>query len=83
MASPLYEKRELAYQLKNSGARIMITLSQQDILTKAEAAHREAGLHHLIVTSIKDYFPAALRTLFTMFREKKEGHRADLDASRG
>jgi long-chain acyl-CoA synthetase len=83
MASPLYESRELAYQLKNSGARIMVTLSQQDILAKAEAAHQEAGLHHLIVTNIKDYFPAALRTLFTMFKEKKEGHRADLDPSRG
>lgn len=83
MASPLYESRELAYQLKSSGARIMVTLSQQDILGKAEAAHREAGLHHLIVTNIKDYFPTALRTLFTLLKEKKEGHRADLDPSRG
>lgn len=83
MASPLYEIRELAWQLKNSGARVMITLSQRDILAKAEAAHQKAGLHHLIVTNIKDYFPAALRTLFTVFKEKKEGHRATLDASRG
>jgi len=83
MASPLYESRELTYQLKNSGARIMVTLSQKDILAKAESAHQQAGLHHLVVTNIKDYFPPALRTLFTMFKEKKEGHRADLDPSRG
>ncbi|MDO8735506.1 MAG: long-chain fatty acid--CoA ligase, partial [Thermoleophilia bacterium] len=83
LVSPLYETRELTYQLTNSGARVMVTLSQQDILAKAEAAHRQAGLHHLIVTNIKDYFPSALRKLFTMFKEKKEGHRADLDPSRG
>jgi long-chain acyl-CoA synthetase len=83
MVSPLYEKRELAYQLVNSGARVMITLSQQDILAKARGARKEARLHHLIVTNIKDYFPTALRTLFTVFKEKKEGHRAELDPSRG
>ncbi len=83
MASPLYERRELAYQLNNSGASILVTLSQQDILRKAEAARQEAGLRQLIVTNIKDYFPAALKTLFTMFKEKKEGHRADLEPSRG
>lgn len=83
MASPLYEPPELSYQLTNSGARVMVTLSQADILQKAIAAGRKASLKHLMVTNIKDYFPAALKTLFTAFREKKEGHRADLDASQG
>ncbi len=83
MASPLYERRELAYQLNDSGARVMVTLSQAEILNKAIAAGQEAGVRHLIVTNIKDYFPAALRTLFTAFKEKKDGHRAHLDASLG
>lgn len=83
MASPLYEKRELIYQILDSGARVMVTLSQRDILDKAIATQQEAHLHHLIVTSIKEYFPAALKTLFTLFKEKKEGHRAKLDPSHG
>jgi len=81
MASPVYETRELVYQLLNSEARLMVTLSQQDILSKARAARKHAHLHHLIVTNIKDYFPPALKTLFTLFKEKKDGHRAELDAS--
>ena len=36
MVSPLYERRELAYQLNDSGARVMVTLSQRDILDKAD-----------------------------------------------
>ncbi|GBE58312.1 long-chain-fatty-acid--CoA ligase [bacterium BMS3Abin01] len=83
MLNPLYETRELVYQLEDAGARLMVTLSQREIFGKAAAAAAQAHLHHLIVTNIKDYFPPALRALFTMFKEKKDGHRADLDASRG
>ena len=83
MASPLYERRELVYWLNDSGARVMVTLSQNDILSKAIDAQQNAGLRHLIVTNIKDYFPAALKTLFTVFKEKKDGHRARLDHSKG
>lgn len=81
--SPLYEAREVSYQLADAGAQVMVTLSQENILAKALAAQEEAHLHHLVVTNIKDYFPPALRALFTAFREKKEGHRAELDPNRG
>lgn len=83
MVSPLYEKREVAYQLGDSGARVMVTLSQRDIFSKAAAAQHEGHVHHLIVTSIKDYFPPALRAVFTLLKEKKEGHRVRLDPARG
>lgn len=82
MVSPLYEKREIAYQLNDSGARIMVTLGQEDILGKAAAAGSEVRLDRLIVTSIKDYFPLHLRALFTLFKEKKGGHRVNIDHSR-
>jgi long-chain acyl-CoA synthetase len=80
LASPLHEVRELTYQLNDSGARILVTLSRKDILGKAIAARRESGVEHMIVTNIKDYFSPALRKLFTLFKEKKEGHRAELDS---
>lgn len=83
MICPLYEKRELSFQLNNSGARVMVTLSQQSILSKAMAAQREGQLQHLLVTNIKDYFPPALRALFSVFKEKKEGHRAEILAANG
>jgi long-chain acyl-CoA synthetase len=34
----------------------------------------------VIATSIKDYLPPVLRLLFTLFKEKKEGHRVTLSA---
>jgi len=82
MANPMYESRELAYQLNDSGASVMVTLSQNEMLKKAITAQQQASLHHLVVTNIKDYFPLALRVAFTAFKEKKEGHRAHLDSSR-
>lgn len=82
MVNPMYETREISYQLTDSGAEIMVTLSQNEMLKKAIAAGQDAGLRHLVVTNIKDYFPPALRVAFTAFKEKKEGHRARLDASR-
>ncbi|MEK7816886.1 MAG: AMP-binding protein, partial [Actinomycetota bacterium] len=43
MVSPLYEKREIIYQLQDSGAAIMVTLSQKAIFSKAVAAGQEAS----------------------------------------
>ncbi|MHB1381092.1 MAG: long-chain-fatty-acid--CoA ligase [Thermoleophilia bacterium] len=83
LASPLHEKRELSHQLTDSGARILVTLSRKDILRKAIAASRDTQVEALIVTSVKDYFSPAMRVLFTLLKEKKEGHRAQLDREAG
>lgn len=83
LVSPLFEPAEIAHQLKNSGARVMVTLSQEQILSRALAVQEQTHLHHLIVSNIKDFFPARLKTLFTVFKEKKEGHRAHIDSNRG
>lgn len=83
LVNPLYETRELAWQLEDSGARVMVTLSQRELFGKAIEAQEQAHLHHLIVTNIKDYFPTVLKALFTLAKEKKEGHRAVIDSSKG
>lgn len=80
LASPLHERRELAFQLNDSGARVLVTLSRKDVLHKARAASAGSRVEQLVVTSIKDYFSPAMRLLFTLFKEKKEGHRASLEA---
>jgi len=54
-ANPMFKEEELAYEIKDSGARILIA---QDILyPKAEKIRTGAGLSHVILTSYWDYLP--------------------------
>jgi long-chain acyl-CoA synthetase len=74
--NPLYVAREMEYQLKDSGAETIITLTRfykmiKDIQPKTE-------LKNIIVTNIKDYFPGMLSFLYTLAKEKKEGDRVDI-----
>jgi len=43
-----------------------------------QAVRPRTRLRQIIVTNIKEYLPAHLRALFTLFKEKKGGHRASL-----
>lgn len=79
--SPLYSARELEHQLNDSGARTIVTISKLYPLVK-EVAPR-TPLKRIIVTNIKEYFPPLLRLLFTLLKEKKEGHRVELDHGPG
>jgi len=57
--SPLYTPREVAHQLKDSGARTVVCL---DLLyEKVEKVWEEVGLKHVIVTSIEEYLPSTGR----------------------
>ncbi len=74
--NPLYVAREMEYQLKDSGAETIITLTRfykmiKDIQPKTD-------LKNIIVTNIKDYFPGMLSLLYTIAKEKKEGDRVDI-----
>ncbi|MEK6568838.1 MAG: long-chain fatty acid--CoA ligase [candidate division NC10 bacterium] len=79
--SPLYSARELEHQLNDSGAWGIVTLSKFYPLVK-EVAPR-TGLKRIIVTNIKEYFPGLLRLLFTLLKEKSEGHRVEVERSAG
>ena len=57
--SPLYTPREIAHQLKDSGAKIIIVL---DLLYEnVEKVWDEVGLKQAIVTSIAEYMPGSGR----------------------
>ncbi|KKM08777.1 hypothetical protein SY88_21945 [Clostridiales bacterium PH28_bin88] len=71
--NPLYVERELESQLKNSGAEVILTLSKFYPLVQKVRAR--TNLRHVIVTNIKEYFPPLLKVLFTLLKEKKDGHR--------
>ena len=74
--NPLYTAREMRHQLKDSGAEVIVTLSMMYPIIKQIRA--ETKLRHVIVANIKTYLPPLLRILFTLFREKKGGHRVDI-----
>jgi long-chain acyl-CoA synthetase len=75
-----YVAREVKHQMNDSGAKYMICLSKfYDIVRQVRA---ETDLEHVIVANIKDYFPRHLNILFTLFKEKKEGHYLDITDER-
>ena len=74
--NPVYTAREMRHQLKDSGAEVIVTLSMMYPIIKQIRA--ETKLRHVIVANIKTYLPPLLRVLFTLFKEKKGGHRVDI-----
>jgi long-chain acyl-CoA synthetase len=74
--NPIYTAREIKHQLNDSGASVIVTLSALYPIVKHVRA--ETQLRHVVVAKIKTYFPPLLRMLFTLFREKKSGHKVDI-----
>ncbi len=74
--NPQYVERELAHQIEDSGTETVVTLSL--FYDKVAAVRHQTGVKRVIVTNIKEYFPPVLRILFTLLKEKKEGHRVDI-----
>jgi long-chain acyl-CoA synthetase len=72
----LYSAEEIEHQLNDAGAEIVVTLSS--FYQRIHSIRASTRLRHIIVTNIKEYFPPFLRVLFTLARERKEGHRVDL-----
>ena len=74
--SPLYTEAELEHQLNDCGASIIVTLSAT--YDRVKRVQPRSQLRKVICTNIKDFFPPHLKLLFTLFREEKEGHRANV-----
>ena len=72
----LYTAEELSHQLADAGAEVAIVLSS--FYQRIHSVRDETRLRHIIVTNVKEYFPTLLRLLFTLAKEKKEGHRVEL-----
>src|SRR2546426_562933 len=74
--NPLYTVRELHGQLADSGARVVVVLSR--LYPQVAEAAIGTDVEKIVVTNVKQHFPLALRVLFTLARERKEGHRVDI-----
>ena len=76
--NPLYTPRELEHQMKDSGAELILVMS--NFYRTIKQVQPNTSLKKVIVSRIKDYFPPVVRTVFTLFMEKKMGHRVELEA---
>jgi long-chain acyl-CoA synthetase len=74
--NPLYTERELETQLGDSGATVLVTLTM--FYKTVKAVRPKTALRKVIVGSIKDYFPLPLQLVFTVAKEKKDGHRVEI-----
>jgi long-chain acyl-CoA synthetase len=80
-SNPLYVAREIEHQIKDSGATFAVTLSL--LYPNIKKVRPHTPLQHVIVTNIKEYFPGLLKTLFSLSKEKKDGHRVDISGDAG
>jgi len=71
--NPLYTPREIAHQLTDAGAETIIVLSR--LYPVIRAARADTPLRNIIVTSIKEEMPLVTKILFTVAKERKDGHR--------
>lgn len=77
--NPLYTGHELREPLKAAGVEIVVTLTP--FYRRLKEIQRQTAVRRIVATNIKEYLPALLRTLFVLLKEKKEGHRIELEPS--
>ncbi|MBW1917111.1 MAG: long-chain fatty acid--CoA ligase [Deltaproteobacteria bacterium] len=80
MLNPLSTPRELAYQLKDSGARILIGLDH--LVPKLNDLSEAVNLERLIVTSLADYLPFPLNWLYP-FKARRQGWHTGVRSDKG
>ena len=74
--NPIYTEHELVPPLANTRARIVVALSK--FYDRIKAAQPHTGVEMVVATNIKEFLPPVMALLFTLFKEKKEGHRITL-----
>jgi long-chain acyl-CoA synthetase len=76
--NPLYTERELPHMLNDCGAETALVLTP--FYDKVKAVQPYTGLRRIIAANIKEYLPRHMRLLFSLLKEKKEGHRIALQS---
>ena len=74
--NPTYTERELEVALNSTQAETVVTLTP--FYARLKESQPRTRVRRVIATSIKEYLPPALRVLFTLFKEKKDGHRISI-----
>src|SRR5262245_57828890 len=79
--NPTYSERELEMALSATGAETVVALTP--FYARVKAVQAKTRVRRVIATAIKEYLPPVLGILFTLFKEKKEGHRIHLASGSG
>jgi long-chain acyl-CoA synthetase len=74
--NPIYTERELEEPLNNCAPETIVTLTL--FYNRVKSIQPNTKLRRVIATNIKEFLPPVLRFLFTLVKEKKEGHRIRL-----
>jgi long-chain acyl-CoA synthetase len=74
--NPLYVAREVEHLVQDSGTETFVVMSS--LYERVKSIRAGTGLKRVVVTNIKEYFPGLLKLLFSVAKEKKEGHKVDI-----
>lgn len=74
--NPLYTSTELEHGLREVEAEVAVVLTP--FYEKVAALRGPTPLRRVIAANIKEYLPPVLKVLFTVVKERKEGHRVTL-----
>jgi len=74
--NPIYTERETEECLREIEPRTVIALTP--FYRTIKQCQARTSVKRVVATSIKEYLPPLLRTLFTVLKEKKDGHRIEI-----
>jgi long-chain acyl-CoA synthetase len=73
--NPTYPPEKMQFQINDCNAQIVITMSLYYNLLKQ--IQPKTKVKTVIVTNVKEYLPPIAKLLFTLAKEKKDGHRVE------
>ncbi len=76
--NPTYPADKMQFQINDCDAPIVITMSL--FYNTVKQIQAKTKVKKVIVTNVKEYLPATAKLLFTLAKEKKEGHRIELQS---
>ncbi|WP_068085791.1 long-chain-fatty-acid--CoA ligase [Polycladidibacter stylochi] len=68
--NPLYVEREIAFQARDAGIKLMITMDLKVIYDVVEAVRQDKALEKIIVCRLADILPQPKKLLFTLLKGK-------------
>jgi len=79
--TPLSDPEELARQVREANASVLVTLTRLGQVARQVKATTQ--LKRIIFTNVKDYLPEPKRLFFMLTREVKEGHKLNFELEPG
>ena len=74
--NPLYTEYEMEHALNECGAETVVVMTT--FYNKIKNVQSKTKVKRVVAANVREYLPFIMRLLFTLAKEKKEGHRIDL-----